>query len=104
AVNDKGQVAGETFVPYDSGPHAFLLTDGNMIDLGTFGGTLSEAFGINNAGHVVGTANLPNDQDRHAFIYTSEKGMLDLNTLIPSDSGWVLQVARAIDDKDEIVG
>lgn len=104
AVNDKGQVAGETFVPNGIGPHAFLFKDGSMIDLGTFGGTISEGFGINNAGHVVGTASIPNDQDTHAFIYISGKGMLDLNTLIPSESGWVLQVARAINDKDEIVG
>ena len=104
AVNDKGQVAGETFVPNGIGAHAFLFTNGSMIDLGTFGGTISEGFGINNAGHVVGTANIANDQDRHAFIYISGKGMLDLNALIPSGSGWVLQVARAVNDKDEIVG
>jgi probable HAF family extracellular repeat protein len=75
-----------------------------MIDLGTLGGSLSEGFGIDNAGHVVGTSNLPNDQGRHAFIYISGIGMIDLNDLIARDSGWELQVARAINDRGEIVG
>ena len=30
--------------------------------------------------------------------------MLDLNTLIPANSGWFLQYALAINDKGEIVG
>ena len=83
---------------------ANISTDGKMIDLGTFGGTTSEAFGINNAGRVVGYASLPNDQNYHAFVYIPGEGMLDLNTLIPSELGWVLQVARAINHKGEIVG
>src|SRR5690242_19530749 len=104
AVNDKGQVAGKIWYLNAIGPHACLFTDGQIIDLGTFGGTTSEGLGINHAGHVVGYATLPSDQAYHAFIYTSGEGMTDLNTLIPSESGWVLQVAQAINNRDEIVG
>jgi probable HAF family extracellular repeat protein len=102
AINDKNQVVGITDVP--GGSHAFLLTDGKMSDLGTLGGTVSQAMGVNNAGHVVGTASLTGDQASHAFIYVPGSGMLDLNTLIPPESGWTLQVARAINDREEIVG
>ena len=75
-----------------------------MIDLGTFGGSISIAHGINNDGFVVGEASLPNDQDRHAFLYIPDKGMTDLNSLIAAGSGWTLHVAQAINDKGEIVG
>ena len=30
--------------------------------------------------------------------------MVDLNTVIPADSGWVLQFADSINDREEIVG
>jgi probable HAF family extracellular repeat protein len=30
--------------------------------------------------------------------------MLDLNNLIPANSGWLLQIANAINDQGQIVG
>jgi len=39
-----------------------------------------------------------------AFIYTSSGGLQDLNTLIPANSGWILQYGRAINDSGQIVG
>ena len=39
----------------------------------------------------------------HAFLYR-EGRMQDLNDLIPSGSGWVLEEARAINDRGQIVG
>ena len=42
--------------------------------------------------------------ERRAFLYSSKTGMVDLNSLLPADSGWVLTTANAINNKGQIVG
>jgi hypothetical protein len=39
---------------------------------------------------------------RHAFLKESGQPMIDLNTLIPADSGWTIHDARAINSKGQI--
>jgi uncharacterized repeat protein (TIGR01451 family) len=76
---------------------AYLFSNGTLTDLGTLDGDHSYPYGVNNAGQVVG------ESGGHAFLYSN--GMLqDLNSLIPADSGWVLNTASAINDKGQIVG
>ena len=54
--------------------------DGSMIDLGTLGGLLSVAYGINNSGQIVGYS--PTAQGQlHAFL-DSDGSMTDLNSLV----------------------
>lgn len=48
-------------------------------NLGTLGGSLSTAFGINNLGLVTGAANLAGDKNEHAFAWYREQ-MFDLGT------------------------
>jgi probable HAF family extracellular repeat protein len=40
----------------------------------------------------------------HPFVWSPSTGMLDLNNLIPANSGWLLQFANAINDQGQIVG
>jgi probable HAF family extracellular repeat protein len=40
----------------------------------------------------------------HPFVWTERNGMQDLNTLIPSTSGWVLNTAAGINAWGQIVG
>src|SRR5436305_1669392 len=47
-INSSGLVVGYSDIAGDTTSHAFLY-DGTMHDLGTLGGSLSSAFGINNA-------------------------------------------------------
>lgn len=71
----------------------------SLTDLGTLGGSSSEAFSVNNAGQVVGWTDLSNsNSDRHAFLYTSGS-MADLGTF-----GGFLSVAFDINDVGQIVG
>jgi probable HAF family extracellular repeat protein len=57
-----------------------------VIDLGTLGGTFSDALGINNRGWVVGAANLTGDQAQHLFLWR-EGRKTDLGTLGGPNSG-----------------
>jgi probable HAF family extracellular repeat protein len=100
-INDSGQVVGESYTAqWDA--HAFLYDGTTMNDLGTLGGNASEAFAINDIDQVVGWSS--NGSDWRAFLYDETEGMLDLNNLIPSDSGWALWEARDINSSGQIVG
>jgi len=68
-----------------------------ITDLGTLGGTFSEADGINASGQVVG-ASATAGGDYHAFLY-SGGSMTDLGTLGGSSSS-----ALGINDAGQVVG
>jgi probable HAF family extracellular repeat protein len=73
-----------------------------MIDLGTLGGGSGYAYGVNDSGEIVGYSYL-GDGGQSAFLY--DKGtMLDLNSLVPSNSGCDLLYAYGINDRGEITG
>ena len=77
-----------------------------MTDIGTLDGNRSFAYDINDNGQIVGYSDVfaPGTSDVHAFLYDKTEGMLDLNNLIPSDSGWELYTAIAINSSGQIVG
>ena len=99
AINENGQVVGVSRLA-NSTPHAFLW-DGGMQDLGALGWNQSIAYDINDKEQVVGV--LQTGPNSHAFIWANGQ-MNDLNSQIPANSGWVLQEARAINDKGQITG
>jgi len=103
-INAAGDVVGYSNDPGYGVSRAFLYTDADgMRDLGTFGGRNSFARFINDNGAVVGIADLVSGQ-QHPFIYTAPAGIVDLNTLIDSSSGWTLWTAEAINNQGTIVG
>src|SRR5688572_18828041 len=78
AINSSGQVAGVSFEgdEEDEEEHATLWnptspneTSGTLHDLGTLGGSYSEAHGINDLGQVSGAADITEDAATHAFMW-----------------------------------
>ena len=99
-INDSGQVILWGTPTGATSNHA-VFWDGNpldhAIDLGTFGGSESWAYGLNNRGNVVGWAEL-SDSTYHAFVWNGT-AMTDLGTL-----GGYFSAAFGVNDEGDIVG
>ncbi len=106
AANDlvSPQIVGWSYGSLAGGnPHAFILKDGTMTDLGTLtGGDWSEAFDVNDDGDVVGWARTA-DSYMHAVLWV-DGVITDLNTVTGIPAGWVLAEARGINNGGQIVG
>ena len=102
AINATGNITGDASTA-SGADHAFLY-DGTMHDLGTLGGTNSFGNSINANGQIVGGSNTDLNAAFHAFLYSSDRGMVDLNSLIDPHLGWVLSSANAINDVGQITG
>jgi probable HAF family extracellular repeat protein len=84
--------------------HAFFYSGGVMTDIGTLpGDSFTFASGLNSQGQVVGDSSSLLGQG-HAFLWKAQSGMVDLSTLIPANSGWVLHTATGINDSGQVTG
>ena len=101
-LNDAAQVVGASNRGNNTPSHAALWSGGGVTDLGTLGGTTSLARSINGSGQIVGYS-LNASAVSRAFLCESGT-MLNLNSLIPADSGWTLSEARGINEFGQIVG
>jgi hypothetical protein len=90
AINDVGQVAGA------SGGNAFIWQNGAMKKIGSLKDGFGPPSAINHAGQVVGGTNT-------AWVWTGNGKIQDLNSLIPTGTGWGLQEGRGINDAGRIV-
>jgi len=97
AVSASGTVAGNVASLDGTRLDATLMSAGNAIDLGTFGGSFSTVAGVNDSGQVIGFARTP-DEKEHAFLATAS-GMLDLGTY-----GGLYSYAYAINQGGLVVG
>jgi len=100
AIDNQGRVAGVLSTTDGSGTRAegFVWSGG---DLKTFGplapGERLQVKAMNNHGEVVG------DSGARAFLWTNGT-LMDLNQLLPFNSGWRLQTATAINDHGQVAG
>jgi probable HAF family extracellular repeat protein len=113
AVNESGVATGYATFADNGLQHAILSQPGNPTpqDLGALpGGNNSVGYALNDSGVVVGESEFEFDfggsttPESHAFIYTPDGDMVDLNDLIPANSGWILESATGINNKGQIVG
>jgi probable HAF family extracellular repeat protein len=102
AVNDRGQVAGDS-IGSDGSSHAFLWEPGGLRALGSLpGDAASEARAINMSGHVVGRSG-PADFSASRAVLWRDGLAIDLSQRLAS-GGWTLLAANGINDVGQIVG
>lgn len=102
-INDANQIVGV------AAGKGFLFTPGPGQTVGTVTLLPFEPYDINNKGQIVGTRpGNPSSPAQQAVIYTISNGLMqDLAAQIPNfgSSGWQsLDLARAINDKGQIIG
>jgi probable HAF family extracellular repeat protein len=96
AINSSGHAIGETYQnvpPYQTS--SFLYVNGSVTPLTLSASQYPDA--LNDEDQIVGTVG----SDAALF---DDGTTTDLNTLIPDNSGWVLEDATAINDLGQIVG
>jgi probable HAF family extracellular repeat protein len=112
-VDSADAVAGALGVKFDAafaGAAAFAgdaffynHTTQSMSSLGTLGGMISAALGINDSDQIVGISTDASG-DFNAFLDNDGSVMINLNTLLPAGSGWTLLSANGINNAGDIVG
>lgn len=109
-INDLGEVVGDSDEDDCEGnTHGFIWTRaGGMQDLGAPANTTTAyAAAINLFGMVAGGACLApcsTQESSHAFLWSEPTGWVDLNSLIPRKSGWILENASGINSWGQITG
>jgi probable HAF family extracellular repeat protein len=101
-INDSGMVVGDE-VTAEGYIQAVAWASGTKTALGTLGSGVSFAYGVNNSGDAVGSA-YPNGATGLSAVLFRGGTAVDLNTLVPFDSGWVLEQALAINNAGQITG
>jgi len=109
-ANNQSQVTGQSSLTGDvnclfgnplftCNQHAFFWDHGSMTDLGTLGGSFSQAVWLNNIGEVVGGATTTNDDSFHATLWSNGQ-VTDLGTL----DGDCFSIANSINSSGLIIG
>ncbi len=101
AINNGGDVVGAGDPDNSANFQAFFWQPPDGFDwLGTLGGGLSEATGVNDSGAVVGLS-YNGASEQHAFMWTAADGMQDLTPDLTSIGG---ATATAINSTNQVVG
>ena len=97
AINDAGHILLQV------GSDGYLDQAGSLQRLELASKVYNSVRAMNNCDFVAGGYG-PDSEHYRAFVWSTTGGFQDLNSLIPSDSGWTLESATAINDRGEIAG
>jgi len=100
-LSNRGQVVGNANLAgdnFEQARHPFLWEEGTFTDLGTFGGTIGDAYKINDAGQIVGEASFA-DGTYHAALWQRGE-IFDLGTVANDPCS----VALDINSRGQAVG
>jgi probable HAF family extracellular repeat protein len=102
-INDAGEIAGSADLLGANLHDAVRWKNGKILDLGTVNGdACSRGRAINARGQIVGGSS-DCSNFLHAFLWEEGGPMIDLNTVIPPNSGLQLTNALNINDRGEII-
>ena len=99
ALNNRGQVVGESALSEDQTTHPYIWERNKMTDLGTLGGAHGYASWLNDSGTVVGVAAPPGDRALMAFVW--KHGTISNLGVLPGNG---CSGANSINAKGQIVG
>ncbi len=85
-INGSGYIAGDSSAPVGGGHACVWNPGGDVTDIGTFGGTWSDAMGINNSGQVVGLYGNGNG-GIGSYIWSSNSATIFIPTSSQLDDG-----------------
>lgn len=104
AINNAGEAVGGSYLSDNAQIHGALWKGRTAIDLGSVDSDdCSYALSINAVGQVVGISG-PGCLSTRAFLWQRGKPIVDLNTLVSSNSGIYVTFAFTINDRGEIGG
>ena len=99
ALNNRGQVVGQSNLPEDQASHPYIWERNKMTDLGTLGGGYGFASWLNDSGAVVGAATSQGDHALIAFLW--KHGTISNLGTLPGNG---CSAADAINSQGQIVG
>ncbi len=109
-INDEGEIVGSIFFASGAPSHAARFANGSWTDLGAIAGaSASRATSVNQSGAIVGTAFFAQTQyhppkpGKHVPFMSTASGPVDLNTLIPAGTGFILTDSVAINGLGQIL-
>ena len=103
-INNTGQIIGWAYSSSEDVAVFRTNSSSTPVLLNTLGGSTIQADTINSSGQIVGFCSITGGVPHAVLWSNSSSAALDLNTVIPGNSGWVLYQATAINDSGEIVG
>jgi len=98
-INERGEIVGGGDTGFGAF-HAYLLSEDTGIDLGTLGGSESEALALNRLSQVAGHSRVADGSAKHACFVSEPGRMLDLGRLASSATS----IAHDVNDRGEVVG
>lgn len=106
AVGNSGAIVGWTgsyFGPASPWQQAATFDSQGAVDIDSGSNNFSRALSVNSSGAVVGYYRTTANGDATAF-YSKDGSFVDLESLLPPNSGWQLNIAQDVNNVGQIIG